>query len=524
MSLSADRTTFVTVTSGAGFDRRDTVLLTGGLISMVALVVLRAAWVSDAAYLTLRVADNFIHGYGLRWNVVERVQVCAHPLWLLLVMAAYAVTREGYFTALVLDLGLTIVALLVLVRLARSPLTGALAIVALLFSTAFVDFSTSGLENPLSHALVAAFVLVALRERAGGRAVAALALVASFAMLAHPDNAFVVLPAVALAAVRVRSWRGWAAVAVGLLPLIAWEIFAVVYYGFPLPNAAYARMSAGLPGLAMMQQGVVYLIDSIGRDPVTLVTTIAGVVLGLAADAPGARATALGVVLYLAYVVLIGGDEMSGRLLTTPLVTSACLIAWSIDVRRLGRARVVPMVLVILIGVWSPGNPLVVAPFGDARRAAAGAGRTVDQRRLEDPAAGLSHLRLGVTMLNTGRASEASALVREGRTAVAADVVGVLGFIGGPRLHIVDTRGATDPLMARLAPDPRVPPVGAVRPVPDGYLAAIQSGAAGTPIRDLRIAACYDHLSLIDEAPIWSWPRFKAILRANVGQLAFSCR
>jgi arabinofuranosyltransferase len=523
MSLLADSTAPVTAASGTGRDRRETVLLAGGLISMVALVALRAAWVSDAAWVTLRVADNFLHGYGLRWNVVERVQVYAHPLWLLLVTAAYAITSEGYFTALVLDLALTIVALLGLVRLARSPLTGALAIVALLFSKAFIDFSTSGLENPLSHALVAAFILLALRQRAGNRALTALALAASLAMLARLDTGFIVLPCVALAAARSRSWRGWAAVTVGLLPFIAWEIFAVVYYGFPLPNAAYARLNAGVPSLAMMRQGATYLIDSIGQDPLTLVTTIAGVVYALAAGAPGARATAIGVLFYLAYVVAIGGDEMSGRLLTVPLVTGACLIAWSIDLRRLGHWRVVPVVGVVLIGVLSAGNPLIVGGFDDGQRAGPGAGRSVDQRRVEDAAGGLSNLRLGATLVNADRAAEAFALERNGRTTVAADVVGVLGFTAGPRLHVVDTRGDADPLMARLASGSPVPRAGAGRPLPDGYLAAIQSGGTGSAIRDPRIAACYEQLVVIDRAPIWSWPRFKAILRANVGRFAFSC-
>src|SRR6187402_2076752 len=46
--------------------------------------VLRYAWVAEDAYITFRVVDNFTHGYGLRWNVAERVQVYTHPLWLLL--------------------------------------------------------------------------------------------------------------------------------------------------------------------------------------------------------------------------------------------------------------------------------------------------------------------------------------------------------------------------------------------------------------------------------------------------------
>jgi hypothetical protein len=30
------------------------------------------AWVGDDAAITARVVDNFLHGYGLRWNVTDR--------------------------------------------------------------------------------------------------------------------------------------------------------------------------------------------------------------------------------------------------------------------------------------------------------------------------------------------------------------------------------------------------------------------------------------------------------------------
>lgn len=509
----------MTATNEAAFDRRDSVLLGGGLISILVLVALRAAWVSDAAYVTLRVADNVVHGYGLRWNVAERVQDYAHPLWLLLVTAAYAVTRETYFTTLLLDLGLTVVALVMLFRLARSPLAGALGVVVLLFSKAFVDFSTSGLENPLSHALLASFLLIGLGQRAGRWRLASLALIASLAMLARLDNALIVLPVVVLTAVRSRSWRAWTAMAAGLLPLVAWEIFTLVYYGFPLPNAAYARLSAGFPSLNMARQGVAYLAESMRHDPLTLAMTTAGVAVAGLAGSSAARAAAVGVVLHLAYVAATGGDEMSGRLLTVPLLAGLCLLARSADLGRLGVARYVPFLLVPAIGVWSPGNPLVLGVIGAAERPVRHAG-SVDERRLEDSASGLSRIRLGVTLLDMDRVAEASALAREGRTTVAADVVGVLGFTAGPRLHIVNTRGDTDPLMARLPPDP---PVGANRTLPDGYLAAIAAGGQVTRIRDPRIAVCYGWLSLIERSPVWSWPRFKAILRANVGKKAFSC-
>jgi hypothetical protein len=115
--------------------------------------------VCDDAYISFRVADNFVHGYGLRWNVDERVAVFTHPLWLFAFSSAYVVTREAYYTALSLGIGFTLITIaLVALRVAPGA-AGALAVIGLLASKAFIDFSTSGLETPLTYLLLVIFVL-----------------------------------------------------------------------------------------------------------------------------------------------------------------------------------------------------------------------------------------------------------------------------------------------------------------------------------------------------------------------------
>ena len=47
-------------------------------------VLLRTAWLSDDALITFRTVLNFTHGYGLTFNVAERVQAYTHPLWMLM--------------------------------------------------------------------------------------------------------------------------------------------------------------------------------------------------------------------------------------------------------------------------------------------------------------------------------------------------------------------------------------------------------------------------------------------------------
>src|SRR5437879_502662 len=52
-------------------------------------VLLRNTWICEDAFITYRVSDNWIHGFGLRWNPLDRVQVYTHPLWLLCISAVH---------------------------------------------------------------------------------------------------------------------------------------------------------------------------------------------------------------------------------------------------------------------------------------------------------------------------------------------------------------------------------------------------------------------------------------------------
>jgi arabinofuranosyltransferase len=49
-------------------------------IAVYLVIVLRAAWVSDDSFITMRTVDNWLQG-RLRWNTDERVQAYTHPLW-----------------------------------------------------------------------------------------------------------------------------------------------------------------------------------------------------------------------------------------------------------------------------------------------------------------------------------------------------------------------------------------------------------------------------------------------------------
>ena len=83
------------------------VFLKATLLGLFSLALIRTAWMCDDAYITLRTVDNFVSGFGPRWNVAERVQAYTHPLWMfVLALAVLLYAGPVLHTAYHLNAGL----------------------------------------------------------------------------------------------------------------------------------------------------------------------------------------------------------------------------------------------------------------------------------------------------------------------------------------------------------------------------------------------------------------------------------
>jgi len=80
------------------------------ILSFILLLytLIKTAWVCDDAYITFRTIDNFVNGYGLRYNVVERVQAFTHPLWLFIVTIPYFIFRDAFYTPMIISILITL--------------------------------------------------------------------------------------------------------------------------------------------------------------------------------------------------------------------------------------------------------------------------------------------------------------------------------------------------------------------------------------------------------------------------------
>ncbi|MBM3126185.1 MAG: hypothetical protein FJZ87_14130, partial [Chloroflexi bacterium] len=277
------------------------------MMVMSIAVILQSAWISDDAYITLRTSDNWIHGHGLTWNAGERVQTYTHPLWMFLLSGVFLVVRNGYAAAMLLSLGVSFAVIAVfLYEQSDDWLILLLGGGALLLSKAFVDYSTSGLENPLSHLLLLVFAIVLFRSDfpIGRRTLFMLGLISGLAAFNRMDTILFVLPAmVYFLLYQIKGVRNLGVAVLGFLPFLLWEIFAVFYYGFPFPNTAYAKLNSDIPIHLILSQGLIYFFDSLMHDPITLIVIGSCVLASVAWKDTRIRLVASGLVLYLLYVL-----------------------------------------------------------------------------------------------------------------------------------------------------------------------------------------------------------------------------
>src|SRR6202030_3984257 len=113
------------------------------LLALALIVLLRTAWISDDAEITLRSVMNLLHGYGPTFNADERVQAFTHPLWFLLISAATPIFGNIFAANFTLSIALSLGTWwLLLSKMTTSFWSGMLAGTALLLSKAYVDYST----------------------------------------------------------------------------------------------------------------------------------------------------------------------------------------------------------------------------------------------------------------------------------------------------------------------------------------------------------------------------------------------
>lgn len=516
-----------------------------GCAVLIGLVTFNG-WVSDDAYITFRFLDNFFAGHGLRWNIYERVQAYTHPLWMLLHIPLYAVWDNIFLVTITLSILCTAGAIAFVLRTFERPpyITLLCFLMPLALSKIFIDFSTSGLENPLSHLLFASFGYVLIKKRGDPHFWFYCSFNTALALLNRLDTAILYLPPLAwLALPHLKSIR-WRQIFLGALPLIAWFAFSLFYYGFLFPNTKYAKLNTGIAEIDYLKQGVLYFFELFSSDAFSYmilcftlarcVDTSKDIISAMLHRKPAPAnhnytlfSISLGVITYMIYVTFIGGDFMSGRFLALPYFVTVWLVYAGVREMEWKRAAIFAAFMLALkaLSLSMAADSLercmshIKNPFPEWGPSFCTKSGIADERAFYRPTRAWyyngtfdSH-----RILDDRSYRLAEQALKDPDDIYIFGAIGALGYYA-PGVRFVDFHALTDPLLARLPiQDPLSWRIGHFkRDIPDGYLFAIRHNRLDQ--MHPALAAYYAPLKLIVSGDLWDPRRLKTILDFNLGK------
>jgi len=455
-------------------------------------------WLTEDAFISLRMVRNLLEGQGFVWNLGERVLVTTNPLWSLLMAGCIRLTGEVCWTVVALCMVCSASAVGVLaLRVAPSPQAAIAPLLALLGARYYAHYSTSGLENPLVHLLVVAFMAIYVRGAFMPRRIGVMSVLFGLTLMCRPDALLLLAPMMLAGLWWAPTGHRRAAVEatiIGALPLLLWAGWATYYYGSPIPNTALAKLNHGVPRAALIPQGFTFLRMSFLSDPVMALGVLGVPVLALTDRVPRALPAVAGIGLCLAYQVQIGGGYMAGRFLTPLLAVGLALLAITpsatpTSLRRIDASWSVSG-MIVLAGVVVPLWKTVGAgPFGEDPRQKRD--KIIDMWFHRPEQTQLRPSTFSTFTLEPYPADVAERVARGARRVRHGGAIGLKAYTQDPTAYIVDFFALSDPLLARMpALAEGWAPGHFARAIPAGYLDSLQ--ARENQIVDPDIAALYD--------------------------------
>jgi arabinofuranosyltransferase len=303
-------------------------------------------------------------------------------------------------------------------------------------------------------------------------------------------------------------------------------LFATLYYGFPFPNTAYAKLNSHIPRPELLLKGLSYLSNSLRLDPVTLPVIAAGLFAAFFKGSREQKAFGAGAVLYIVYVVWIGGDFMSGRFLTAPFLMSVCFLAVSPLLGTTRKTLAVSGAVFVLafVGPYAPFLP-------DVNDRRIDGSVYIDSEGIADER-GYYYKETGLLPYIVRRIScpenfdrfsvhpwalDAYFDLEYKKTFAVRRNVGFYGYFAGPGIRVLDRWALCDPLLARIPykPESGWRPGHFERRLPAGYKETLATGE--NQIADKNLSLLYDKLKLVTEGDLFTSERFYEIARFNLG-------
>jgi len=235
-------------------------------------------WVCDDAFITFRVADNLLNGYGPVFNVGERVEVYTHPLWLFLLTIFYYITQSIEYSSVFLGILFSSLSIL-FINLAWKRyleilykkelydknyffIIGSYLIVSI---SVFWDFVTSGLETGLVFFYLSFVFWIFIYNISNLYKDNILPIIVSLGVLIRPDLGIFFINFILLYLfILFKYEKMYINIKLILfklflfvfLPLV-YQIFRMGYFASIVPNTAIAKSAFSF----YIDRGIIYFLD-----------------------------------------------------------------------------------------------------------------------------------------------------------------------------------------------------------------------------------------------------------------------
>ncbi len=441
-------------------------------------LIIKFAWMSEDALITLRHVDNFLSGHGAVFNPGERVEGYTHTLWfwLITLLRFIGTPAKGALVlpGVIFSSAALYLLFFVLWRGGDKKPAVSISGAVLIGMSSFIDFGTSGLESPLSYLFLIIFSIFLTGEKWKENPFLFGLLVTSMTFTRPDFGIFLIFGIFFLLFQYFKKKTNLKVlirfISSPILLLGIYEIFRMGYYGAIFPNPFFAKSGSS----SYFSQGFLYFGDLLTGSafPLIILLTILMIFYRRSDNDYKDRLWILSAGLFYAFFVTRGGgDFMHGRLLLPAVILITVSSSGAFDkyferssVRRIAAVIISFAVFLIslsVIPIQKRGGKNYNHGIADERFAFYGNKIFPLKQIARD-----DHIFMWKTIGNNYRFLTEKA---KKKIKIAYHTVGFIGYYSGPRVNVLDRLGLTDPVVARRKIEKRGRP-GHEKSAPFGYM------------------------------------------------------
>lgn len=313
-------------------------------ISALTLLAWHNRFILDDAFISFRYAYNLVQGKGLLYNEGENVEGYTNFLWTLAMSIPLYLGYDPIPFAFILGLLFFILSLVFTFKLSslifHSRNIGLLTVILLGTNYTFSSYATSGLETQMQACIfvITIFILITFLQTHdwGPRILLPFSFLLSAALLTRLDSALLVIVVLTITLYLILTEKRVMVqklmrISVLLVPLMiiigGWFIWKLSYYGSILPNTFYAK---AMPSITSPKRGLYYVslfMFSYLLIPFPFLFLAALKTFFNKSNFKMIILSAV-ILLWLFYIVSVGGDFMEFRFMVPILPLLFILIVW----------------------------------------------------------------------------------------------------------------------------------------------------------------------------------------------------